>query len=40
MCNCKIQNQCLLGNKSNFDNIMYHANISATENDNIDKAYI
>ena len=37
-CNYKIKNECLLGNKCNLDNIVYQANISATENN--DKAHI
>ena len=39
-CNCKIKNECPLGNKCNLDNIIYQANISAKKNDNDDKAYI
>ena len=39
-CNCKLQNECSLENKCNLNNILYQANISAKENDNIDKAYV
>ena len=38
-CNCKIQNECPLGNKYNLDNIVYQG-ISAKENDNNDKSHI
>ena len=40
LCNCKIKNECLLGNKCNLDNIVYQANISAKENDINDIACI
>ena len=39
-CNCKIKNECPLGNKYNLDNIVYQAIISNKENDNNKKAYI
>ena len=37
-CNCKIKNECPLGNKCNLDIIIYQTNISTKENDN--KTYI
>ena len=40
-CNCKIKNECPLGNKYNLDNIVYEAIISNKENyNNNKKAYI
>ena len=35
-----MQNECPVEKKCNLDNIVYKANISAKENDNIDKANI
>ena len=39
-CTCKIHNEYSLENRCNFDNIVYQANISIQENNNIYKAYI
>ncbi len=40
LCNCKIKNECPLGNKCNLNDIIYQANIATKENDTNEKAYI
>ena len=35
-----MENECPLENKCNLDNVIYQANISTTENDTNDKAYV
>ena len=39
-CNCKIKNECPLGNKCNLDDIINQANISTKEKDTNGKVYI
>ena len=36
-CNCKIKNECPLGNKGNLNNIIYQANISTKEGNTNEK---
>ena len=38
--NCKLKNECPLGNKYNLDHNIYRANISTKENDTNNKLYI
>ena len=39
-CNCKIKNECPLGNTCNLNNILYQSNISTKETNTNGKAYI